>query len=340
MKKKKNKLFSAFLMLLLSMALLATSTYAWFTMSKEVEIYGLQVTATMPENLQISLGEITDASESNSLAANGGYLSGEDPSSIYDWSNSALISHYYSFGKIMPASSIDGETIYYTPDADGVGRTLKSGASFYAATATEAATSHMNDGDEWTPVPSTAWNNTNDDGYYIDIPVWLRTSAQEDVDIYVCGYVTDKTEENNDDTDDIYQAARVAILTDSAGVNGGCITLADGGDEAIEDTTQAAAAFPTSIDDGILDSDNYNGRTTGASGIYAVASDTPTWSNITKNDGTVVIATLAAGDGKTYGEPTKLIIRVWLEGEDGNCWNANAGQDWIINLKFMTEPLT
>ena len=340
MKKKKNKLLSAFLMLLLSMALLATSTYAWFTMSKEVSVTGMQVVATLPENLQISLGAITNASETNSLAINGGYLSGEAPSSIYDWSNTALINHYYSFGRLMPASSIDGATIYYTPDAAGVGKTLKPNAAFYAATATEAATSHMNDGNEWTPVPSTAWNNTNDDGYYIDIPVWLRTSAQEDVDIYVVGYVTDKTEENNNDTDDVYQAARVAILKEDGSANGGCITLADGGDLEIVDATQAAAAFPTAISDGILDSLNYNSRTSGTTGINAVASDTPTWSNITKNDGTVAIATLAAGDGKTYGEPTKLIIRIWLEGEDSNCWNANAGQDWIINLKFMTEPLT
>lgn len=340
MKHTKRKFLSALFMLLLSMALLGTSTFAWFTMSKEVELKNIQLTATTPEDIQLSLGEITNAGETYSLAKNNGYLSGEDPSSTYDWSNSALISQYYSFGKLLPASSTDGATIYYTPDAAGVGRTLKSGATFYAAAATEAATAHLNDGNDWESTPAIAWNDTNDDGYYIDIPVWLRTSAQEDVDIYVVGYVTDKTEEDNDDSDDIYQAARVAILTSTGAANGGCLTLADGGDEAIEDAAQATAAFPTTIDDGILDSDNYNGRTTNATGINAVASDTPTWDTIDKNDGTVVVATLAAGDGKNYGEATKIIVRLWLEGEDGNCWNANAGQDWIVNLKFMVEPLS
>lgn len=340
MKKNSKRLYSAFFMFLLSLTMLISATYAWFTMSREVEINGIQMTATMPEDIQISLGEITNASETNCLAKNGGYLSGEAPSSIYDWSNTADIGHYYSFGKLMPASSTNGETIYYTPDTTGVGRTLKPNAAFYAATATEAATSHLNDGSEWTPTSSIAWDETNDDGYYIDIPVWIRTSAQEDIDLYVCGYVTDKTEENNEDDDDIYQAVRVAILTSEEAENGGCLTLADGGDEAIEANTEAhTVAFPTSIDDGILDSDNYNNRTTGASGINAVSADTPAWSEITKNDGSTVVATLEAGDGKNYGEATKLIVRIWLEGEDGNCWNANVGQDWQIALKFMAEPL-
>lgn len=356
MKSKKKRLIAAALSLLLSTFMLGSSTYAWFTMSREVEVTGIQLVAAMPENIQISLGEITDASESNSLANNSGYLSGNAPSSIYDWSNSADIGHYYSFGRLIPASSTDGENIYFTPDADGIGRTIKADGSFYAAAVADTATdesdigsgtgtlqttAHLNTATEWSGTSSTAWNITNDDGYYVDIPVWLRTSATVDQNIYVCGYVTDNTEENNEDTDDLYQAVRVAILTEDCGANGGCLTLADGGDTLITaGTTTHAAAFPTSIDDGILDSDNYNGRTENATGISAIAADTPTWSTITKNDGSAVVATLAAGDGKSYGDETKLIIRVWLEGEDGNCWNANAGQDWNIALKFMLDPLS
>ena len=63
----------------------------------------------------------------------------------------------------------------------------------------------------------------------------------------------------------------------------------------------------------------------------------PGHGEITQNNGTQAVATLAAGTGKEYGDPTKLIIRVWLEGEDGNCWNENAGQDWNIALKFSKE---
>ena len=41
-----------------------------------------------------------------------------------------------------------------------------------------------------------------------------------------------------------------------------------------------------------------------------------------------------------YGVAKKLIIRVWLDGEDFECWNDNAGQDWNIALKFSKDPLT
>ena len=47
------------------------------------------------------------------------------------------------------------------------------------------------------------------------------------------------------------------------------------------------------------------------------------------------VATVAGSTtGKDYGEAKKLIIRVWLDGEDKECWNDNAGQDWAISLKF------
>ena len=56
-----------------------------------------------------------------------------------------------------------------------------------------------------------------------------------------------------------------------------------------------------------------------------------------------VVATLAAPaatDGvksEQYGTPTKITVRIWLEGEDTDCWNDTAGQDWSINLKFNNE---
>ena len=53
------------------------------------------------------------------------------------------------------------------------------------------------------------------------------------------------------------------------------------------------------------------------------------------------VATIAGSTtGKDYGEPTKLIIRVWLDGEDGECWNDNAGQDCAISLKFSKLETT
>ena len=174
-------------------------------MSREVEVQNIQMTATTPEDIQISFGAIGSPSEANSLAANGGYLTGAVPAVDTDWANIGDISHYYRFGKLIPASSTDGENVFFTADAVGVGRTMKTGAKFYQAaagataygTGTAAAVSNNDDAsatahivengdDTWGTnaenngyTPSTAWNATNDDGYYVDIPVWLRTSAKK-----------------------------------------------------------------------------------------------------------------------------------------------------------------
>jgi len=354
-------------------------------MSKEVEVKNIQMTATVPEDIQLSLGTIADAAEGTSLAKNTGYLSGTvaaDPASPYDWSNIADISRYYSFGKLIPASSNNGLNIFYTPDASGVGRGMKEGARYFQACegktqyqtggTTEyssgnngaAATAHINTETAWTATTATAWNVTNDDGYYIDIPIWLRTSSTNSQSIYVYGFACDRTEENNSDVDDLYKAVRVAILsattadsTETYAVDGGCLALADGSDTAVEDTVTARnSKYPaTQGANSILDSDNYSatgtdnksgisgltGRMTSPDGnVYGMSATTPTLVEITQNKGATSVATLTgSSQAGQFGTPVKLIIRVWLEGEDGNCWNENAGQDWNIALKFTKDPL-
>lgn len=390
-----KKLIPAAGALMISAAMLGTSTFAWFTMSREVEVKNIQMTATTPEDIQLSFGAIGSPSEANSLAANGGYLTGAVPAVDTDWANIGDISHYYRFGKLIPASSTDGANIYFTADAAGVGRTMKTGAKFYQAAAgataygtgtasavnnndNASAVAHIITGadDKWntgvsgdTYASATAWNDTKDDGYYVDIPIWLRTSSSNEQTIYVYGFACDKTEENKGDTDDLYKAVRVAILSatttndvESYAADKGCLTLKDGGDTiGTQDDADRASKYPTHSDDAnILDSDNYtgDGTNTNRSGTTAVGrldrsgtlmavsgtgnSNAGAWDTVTTNTGASGkdVATLAAGSGSTFGVPTKLIIRVWLEGEDGNCWNENANQDWNISLKFTKDPLT
>ena len=58
MSKTKRKLIPAIGMLLVSATMLATSTYAWFTMNKEVEVRNLTVQAKAEGGLLIA--ETTD----------------------------------------------------------------------------------------------------------------------------------------------------------------------------------------------------------------------------------------------------------------------------------------
>jgi hypothetical protein len=357
-------------------------------MSREVEVNNIQMTATVPEDLQISLGhlqyvaggttDVTEATAKNftGLAGNQGILTaasgdsaddgnvkvpntGTDAISMLDWSSSADISEYYRLGKIIPASSIDGQNIYFTPDAAGVGKTLKTGANFYqAANITSAfklnaaGTAYASDGtgesakttlhainnttrasDKWNDGTTNAaggnsyetaegWNETNDDGYYVDIPIWLRSSAKEDIDLAVDAYVTTNA---TVDEDDLYLAARAVIL----------YAATPGISATPDSTTNLLRVRQDTLEGDSIVNYMYTTKSTGD----CVNGTDGTYANAVEYDGSGIL-TVAAGENNSYGDPTKAIIRVWLEGEDPNCWNQNAGQNFNISLRFYKDDLS
>lgn len=446
-----RKLIPAIGMLTVSAMMLSTSTYAWFTMSREVEVNNIKMTATVPEDFQLSLGKLavtgtptTAVTESTSstyyLGGSTGVLykasgvagdgNAEAPENTWDWSNTADISAYYDFGRLIPASSYDGTQIFFTPDANGVGKTVKAYANYIQATngltavndsgsgtnKTYKATLHALTGeraeavadgkDAWakkTYAQASAYDVTNDDGYYVDIPVWIRTSSNDNVDLSVDGYVLpgtgglDATNGTKETDLELYRAVRVAILDgetlDATYVsnNGGAaategaaavaasgtpavakniIPLKDAWDKANSTEKTAGSGLYTALataanpyDKGltsIVDSLNYKRSTVGVAGmadtdLYGVSAigDEQTGTDGTKYhaatytkyntltptnvaSGTPDAVATIAGSKTTgnYGVAKKLIIRVWLDGEDKECWNDNAGQDWAISLRF------
>ena len=409
--------------------------YAWFTMSREVNVTGLQMTATVPEDLQISLGAIYKANNSAiavegdklSLANSTGTLYGDngtvaDPQNTWDWASSADISAYYQFGKLMPASSRDGATIFYTADATGSGRTVSNVAKYFAANsgleawktggtaaptsgddvaratlhAITAKTGAAKDAatDKWDPSgaagttynKATGWDDTNDDGYYIDIPIWLRSSATEDINVKIEGYVLPQSgNTGKTDTDiELYRSVRVALLNgdtqgikpatgDTPAVTAGSVVTTNNilplvdaldktkidGNSKYTEITNISNPFTAvaGTNDVILDSAIYHERTSVAgTELYAVntlsnyveadvtadktghittSDKKANYTTYTAYDGTSAVATVKANTtSDTYGEMKKLWIRVWIDGEDEECWNDNAGQDWAISLKF------
>lgn len=406
-KKKGNnakKILPAAGMLALSASMLATSTYAWFTMSREVEVSNISMSATVPEDIQISLGQIGTAndtastSETEASLANGkGVLVATNnvvsaPTNNWDWANIADISEYYQFGKLIPASSTDGTNIYFTPDADGAGKTIKSDAAFYPAalsgtaqsesgvggstsTGKFNATAHVvtskSDGyvtDTWKDggadkyQTSENWNATKDDGYYVDIPVWLRTSSVNGASVSVMAYVKprDTSTTNNSAGEALYRALRVSILEETTANNTtswtnktNLIPIADGCEKtAVSATVGALRSDPFKLSVTANESTtNYNildwyTRKKGEQAVASITNGTTTGvygeaSTYTPNAQVVALAapTHSTNNVKStsYGEATKIIVRVWLEGEDPDCWNETAGQDWSINLKFNNE---
>jgi hypothetical protein len=328
-------------------------------MSREVEVNNIQMIATVPEDIQLSLGALTGGElnlDSGKLAATSKTASAlatvAVPAKDTDWSNTADIGKYYEFGRLIPASSTDGANIYFTPDADGVGKTVKTSAAYIKANgATDSAstsyqaTAHTYQSkngstitEDWVASGSnplytknTGWNTTNDDGYYVDIPVWFRTSSKDTVALTVEGYVVAGDTDANKVatsttalegvTEELRKAVRVAVLNSDASASvSKIIDLKDaqtGGSSIIDYYGRAG------VTDGAVK----------AEGTGASATTYGSAVRATQNTDTITV-TAAAADNNGYGAATKYVIRVWLEGEDPDCWNATAGQDWRIALTF------
>ncbi len=97
------------------------------------------------------------------------------------------------------------------------------------------ATLHSKSGtsDNWSGTKASAWNITHDAGYYVDVPVWIRSSSKDEVKLSVDAYVKPDTTAKafSGASVELYKAARVAILP-GAGSTGsgtmGVINLHDG----------------------------------------------------------------------------------------------------------------
>lgn len=301
----KKKLIPAVAMLTTSAVMLSTATYAWFTMSREVEVTGIKLTATTPQTIEISLGNGTGGTveaPTNETKDNDLWMNSVATGSVYD-----------TFGKLIPASSVDDNTLYYTTNAIALGKDVQfdnENSPFKSAmdklvTAVASNKSAVN-GD---------LSASDDDGYYLDIPVWFRTTSTDAVTL---GLEVEIKNSSDDDTKSVlYKAARVAILPETKSAQK---VFSETGAKYYKDGKAVATA----------------GATLAASygDVSAATEATVTGGKVTNPDATTQVATVTASTGTGYGGAVKYYIRVWLEGEDEACWNANAGQDFVINLKF------
>lgn len=301
----KKKLIPAVAMLTTSAVMLSTATYAWFTMSREVEVTGIKLTATTPQTIEISLGNGTGGTveaPTNETKDNDLWMNSVATGSVYD-----------TFGKLIPASSVDGNTLYYTTNAIALGKDVQfdnENSPFKSAmdklvTAVASNKSAVN-GD---------LSASDDDGYYLDIPVWFRTTSTDAVTL---GLEVEIKNSSDDDTKSVlYKAARVAILPETKSAQK---VFSETGAKYYKDGKAVATA----------------GATLAASygDVSAATEATVTGGKVTNPDAATQVATVTASTGTGYGGAVKYYIRVWLEGEDEACWNANAGQDFVINLKF------
>lgn len=388
----RGKLIKIFAMEVLAFVIFIFAIIAWFSMNEATSATGMQIKVQAPDGIFISLGakEKVDGTTIFYLKTSG--TSVVEPTDS-DWASEVEIDDYYTFGKMMPASSISGEDIYFTPDATAAGKKVKSEARYFQANGgytdghlkdfvatgsmpaagsnptiedpdSLAVTAHPYNDEEVSDKPATwsgyrrnaAWNDTNDDGYYVDIPIWIRTTGSDVVNLKAIGIV--KAGPNSSgtvasgssggapsgtETEPLYRATRVALLKDEDMTPMG---YASGTPTTYESILSLKDAdnfddYNSSGSEVILDSINYTTRTQGTdrADLYGVSNTSGTEGIYSEydpydpdgSDNTII--TLDGSNAST--KQKKFWIRVWLDGEDLGCWNANAGQDWTISLKFI-----
>lgn len=306
----KKKLIPAVAMLTTSAVMLSTATYAWFTMSREVEVTGIKLTATTPQTIEISLGQATT---SNTLTHG---VEATAPNSDDMWTHTAATgSVYQDFGKLIPVSSVDGFNMFYTEKATENGKKVSDVPNPFTKAETAVGWEFKEGGKsaETGAVVNAAENDGS--GYYLDIPVWFRTTSTDAVTL---GLEVEIKNSSDDDTKSVlYKAARVAILPETKSAQK---VFSETGAKYYKDGKAVATA-------GVTLAASYGD-------VSAATEATVTGGKVTNPDATTQVATVTASTGTGYGGAVKYYIRVWLEGEDEACWNANAGQDFVINLKF------
>ena len=157
-------------------------------------------------------------------------------------------------------------------------------------------------------------------GYYVDIPVHLRTNkkapgAEATGDIYYKMTISSYDPENptKAGSTDLYKAVRVAFLdydstsTLSSKIYGIDSAYYEATNAVSGDTAKTASNITT---DGVYATDAYE------AGAY--------------KDSTMDLPLAAT---ENYGH-LDFVVRVWLEGESTSCYNDKQGQSWNIDLAF------
>lgn len=310
-----KKLIPAVAMLATSAVMLSTATYAWFTMNKEVKMTGLNMTATVGEGIEIALAEV-DGTALTFPA------SGTAPSDTKSdsWKSAVVVGNYYtSFGKIKPSSSVNGTTFFDATNASDGGKVASTFKTVDAATS-----------DSGFIVTQTALNTGNakvgtneTTGYYIDIPVHIRTSKSAESGTGNIFYKMTIDDANETEEKDLYKAVRVAFIYNDAS------TVILGADTTYYGTGAVASIDGNGV--GTKAAVTVNSDTAGA--VFGSDTDSNYISSVGVDSGLDIPYATSAG---TYGH-LDFTVRVWLEGESTFCYDEKAGQSWNINLAFSLE---
>lgn len=213
----RSKVVSALAMLLVGAVALSSASYAWFTMSKQVKVTGIELTATAPDNILIAtnsaheaIGDYASVQTLNDNTKTNDVLVGGTTTAISDDT------------LLYPASSLDGvnNKIFQTEDIQDEGG-AKTDAKFEAA---------INNAD-------------NNKVFYVDVPLFILTTGSEPVKVAIN---QKQSEIINGSTDGqkIYKAVKFAVLNADESKNIGGTYESKDAEELFGNPVIAAGTLP------------------------------------------------------------------------------------------------
>ena len=312
--KKTKIVIPALAVLLLSTAASVSGTVAWFSMNTSINVSGMTVKTKVSSNLQIA---VTNA-EAN-------------------YSNDDLEQARATY--LEPASTINGQNYFYTTDADGSGVAKPkgtAGATTYIAyneNATPAVASANAGKTTYDAAFCTAYGFTGaaaDVGTtanetmcyaYVDYSFYLKgTAATADQSIYMskCEMAYKGADQQTFGALSSGWAWRVCLFSVATAAN----TAVADGDTAVAANNKTIMKFAASANH------TANNAVSSASSTLATV--------VNANQPAAVTGALTAGTPVYY----KVVVRLWLEGEDTTCTNATYATltgDWSLSVDFNLD---
>jgi hypothetical protein len=338
-KKKGNtakKLLPAAMMLAVSASMLGTSTYAWFTMNKTVQVTGMEVRTKVSSNLLICSTNLDSDYSANTLSqtraallepvstltgATGSFFYTTDAKANGSKNNSTATDPYIAYNEnaatVVPNATA-GKANYDNRfnNAYGLGATTGTGESAVHGVFTS----------ENIDLVKASGGATGRDGAaygYVDYTFYLKATsdaANQAVNLTNCDLDKARGALNTTGTVgvDIDKAWRVAVFA-----------------QDITSTNPGTSAYTTDI----ATAANQKGliSLTGAAYFNNTAvKDATTKDAITNNAATngVIIDTIDTANVTKY---YKVVVRLWLEGEDTTCNSktyAALTNDYSLDLEF------
>ena len=342
--KKTKIVVPALAVLLLSTAASITGTVAWFSMNNEVKVDGMTVTTKVSSNLLIA--------ETNQEAN-------------YDASLTQSRQ-----GVLEPASTINGKDFYYTTNAKGDGDAKTDAYTEYdedtaLANAYAAKDNYDNDFNSAYGVADSVTTSNVVYGY-IDYAFYIKaTSAADDQVLYMskCNLTYYNGSAYTAIADGY--AWRVALLSTSATANTAAndsnLTLKSiiGPAQAMNQNQKYEEVDTTGFEAGSTSVASYYLDAYGqqqASGNYVAgtkyyqAPASPVAPQAVKDDDELAAVTNAGAAAQAATDIdvgvtsyTRIVVRLWLEGEDVSCTSttyANLTNNWKLTLEFQLGNAT